>query len=62
MIVNRDRESSLGEILSYNILIKEGLDVLGLRNLRLRGKYAFSLDLLRDYVIAEIDTLVTDIN
>jgi hypothetical protein len=62
VIMHRDRKSSFREILSYNVLIKKGLDVLGLWNLRLRRQNAFSLDLLRDDVIAEIDTLVTDIN
>jgi hypothetical protein len=60
--MHRDRESPLGEILPYNVLIKERLDVLGLRNLGLRRKNALGLNLLRDDVIAEVDTLVTDID
>jgi hypothetical protein len=62
VIVNRDRKSSLSEVLANNVLVKKGLNVFRLRNLRLSGKNGLRLYLFSDDIVAEVDTLVADIH
>ena len=62
MVVNRDRESFLRFLLADDVIVEVSFDVDRTRNFQRRFRDLFALALFRNDVIAELDTLVTDVN
>ncbi len=62
VVVDGDREDLLGALLTDHVVVEDLLDVVGLRNLRGRGRNFFAPVLLGDDVVAELDALVADVD
>ena len=60
MVVYRDREDLLGALLANDILIENGVDFLGYRQVVLLVLATALLDFFPDDVVAQVYTLVTD--
>src|SRR5690606_23566205 len=61
VVVDRDREDLLGEVLPDHVLVEEGLDLRG-RGQGHLGAPLVPLVLLRDDVVAQLDALVADVD
>ena len=62
MIVNRNSQHPLGLILTYNITIKNLLDLGGLEDILLEVNDTVLLPLLLHDVVAEVNALVADVH
>src|SRR5688572_10054039 len=61
VVVDRDRQDFLRDILADHVLVEYGADLLGHRQVRLRPlRPVIALGLLADDVVAELDALVAD--
>ena len=59
MVVDGHREDLLGRLLADHVLVEDGLDLVGLRELVAAALGAL-VELLADDVVAELDALVAD--